>query len=177
MGGREIKLTAIAIVLGGIAATSLVWESSTIPAGSNCTNNSSGGTPLGTALAFGTIVESVVGSNHWYNATVQTSEGLPLNDMEYGVISQSGNIIPPGPNWSFSLLNSSGDRIDAAFSANGLLDKWTTSSSLLLDAGEQVSLQTSLQNISAVGDRMIILEVGTNPNGCSAHEETLLSIP
>jgi hypothetical protein len=177
MASRELRLALAAIVLGAVAATSLVWASSTTPTENTCNASSSGGTPLGTALAFGTITEAFAGIHHWYNASVESSEALLLKNLEFGVINQSDSIVPPGHAWSFSLRNGSGDLVNANYTVNGLIGEWATGSSLPLDSGESFSLQTSPENISGVGDAWIFSEVGTYSNGCPAEGQTTLQIP
>ena len=53
-----------------------------------------GSTPLGTALAFGTINEASAGANFYYNTTVQTaSGGMTWSNMIFQVQSTSGSTV------------------------------------------------------------------------------------
>ena len=57
-----------------------------------------GSTPIGSALAVGTVNEASAGSNFYYNMTVQTaSGGMTWSNMIFQVQSAAGGVIGAGP--------------------------------------------------------------------------------
>jgi hypothetical protein len=75
MASREGRLIANGIVLGVVIALGPAWiVLPTVPR-VDCGARSGGDTPLGAALAFGSVSEGVVGSNHWYNSSIESAAG------------------------------------------------------------------------------------------------------
>ena len=177
MAAPELVQVAIAILLGVSAASSIVYVDSRNLTGTNCDRPESGSTPLGAALAFGTVFETAVGGGHWYNATVETATPEPLVDFIFQVVNVSWIPISPGSGWTLNVQNSSGHAVDATFFHSALSDNWTTISPHSLRSGEVFTLWTTTSNIGGLGYSWFLLSRGQTPGGCPYGSETLISIP
>lgn len=124
-----------------------------------CAGCPSSTTPLGTALGLGAPTEQVVGGLHWYNFTVESAGGgLVAAEIQVEVLADTGAIVPPGLDWSLSLIGTGG--ITAAeydFSAAA----WATGGPATISSGDTLALGSGPTSLSGAGDMLEVLGQGS----------------
>jgi hypothetical protein len=164
---RAAVWTAIAVVVGIVAAAALVWDS--LPTPVSCNVSASGNTPLGTAMAFGTPVEQIWGPDHWYNATVASSDDLTIfDDLNFGVQTDAGESISPGPGWTALMLNYTGYPIGNYTLYGPTAGNWSEGGSTLLQSQQTFSLLSDQTRLA--GDVLLVSDMGLLTNGCPFSE-------
>ena len=141
MRATAVRLVALAVIVGIAAAGTLVWLYLPRSTAVNCNAPGSDGSPLGTAFAISSPSEQTVGSQHWYNSTVQSGGGgLRLAGLKFEFQSPSGTVVVPGPAWNLTALNLSGERLGTYALTGGAAGNWTTGGSTLVLSGQTFSL-------------------------------------
>jgi hypothetical protein len=171
---RAAAWTAIAVAVGIVAAVALAWDS--LPTPVDCNAPPTGNTPLGSAMAFGTPVEQIWGANHWYNATVASSDDRTIfDDLNFGVQTEGGEAISPGPGWSALMLNYTGYPIGNYTLYGPTAGNWSEGGSTLLQSQQTFSLLSDQTRLA--GDNLRVSDMGLMTNGCPFSESLTVEIP
>jgi hypothetical protein len=110
---------------------------------------------LGTALALGTPLEGVAGSQYWYNFSVQSaSSGLTWAETSFSIQNPAGQTLSLPAGSTASVLNLTGTTIASFGFATGT---WTGQSSSFITAQHLVSVSTT-ETLS--GDTLVVAGTG-----------------
>jgi len=126
-----------------------------------------GSTPLGSALAIGTVLEANAGANYYYNTTVQTaSGGMTWGNMIWQVQSSGGTVLASGPT-TITTTNAADSCNVATYTfSTGL---WTTPAThctgttgtgALVVNGAQIQLVSSV-NLASAGYKLVAIGQGS----------------
>jgi hypothetical protein len=176
MAGRTRSLVTLAIAIGVAAGTGVVWLAQSGPETVDCFPGSSSNTPLVTSMALGPPLEQTVGSDHWYNFSIQAAAtGWELHNLDVEVQSSGGGIVAPGSAWSLTVSNAAGAPLTIYALSGTPAGTWATGSSLPITSDQSIDLLTAPNGVS--GDTFVVIEVGATANGCPAQGSISEAIP
>lgn len=162
MQGREVRLTALAVAVGIVAAGTIAWLAEPSVGMPSC--GTSRNTPLGSSFALSEPSEQIDHGEHWYNFSIQSGAGVPtFSTLTFAVTTREGTNITPGTNWSITALSASGEVL-GQYTLSGLAaGTWPSGGPNTVRSGDVLSLMSGTTGLS--GDVFVLALRITGPCG------------
>jgi hypothetical protein len=176
MATRALWWAAIGLVLAITIIAVVVWAAWPRPTGPDCGISSSGQTPLEGFFAWSNPQEQSVGSDHWYNSSVQSvTGGLLLENLAAQLETPSGLNATLGLGSALTVRNSSGPLAGTYPLAGPGADTWIVGATNPVSNGQAFDLLSTPASLS--GDLWTFYLNGSSPDGCPIEGSVTISIP
>lgn len=170
MATQGDAVVAVALAIGVVCGSGIVWLSLPHPALSRCEP------AWGLSdLVFGRPAEEAKGGDHWYNFTLQAAGGgLAMDNFAFQIEDSNGTAVTPGPAWTLQSFDPKGNLAGVFDFTGPAAGTWPVGGEAPAWGGQVFSLLTSPDGIA--GDTFVT-NLLTGPPPCPMKGTVTTAIP